>query len=113
MIFHASWHRSFGPTTKPTGGLAVVMAELESHQWPLPRTLNPLPDLRLMTLTFLLTDVEGSTRLWEAHRQAMAGALATHDRLISGQPCFRSSQDLEEIGRLLGGRLKAGIHAGR
>jgi predicted ATPase/class 3 adenylate cyclase len=39
--------------------------------------------LRLMTLTFLLTDVEGSTRLWESHRQAMAGALATHDRLIS------------------------------
>jgi predicted ATPase/class 3 adenylate cyclase len=36
-----------------------------------------------MTLTFVLTDVEGSTRLWEAHRQAMAGALATHDRLIS------------------------------
>src|SRR5512133_1074816 len=36
-----------------------------------------------MTLTFLLTDIEGSTRLWEAHREAMAGALATHDRLIS------------------------------
>jgi class 3 adenylate cyclase len=36
-----------------------------------------------MTLTFVLTDVEGSTRLWEAHRQAMAGALVTHDRLIS------------------------------
>src|SRR5262245_11903049 len=38
---------------------------------------------RLMTLTCLLTDVEGSTRLWETHRQAMAGALATHDRLVS------------------------------
>jgi hypothetical protein len=25
-----------------------------------------------MTLTFLLTDVEGSTRLWEAHDQAFA-----------------------------------------
>jgi predicted ATPase/class 3 adenylate cyclase len=36
-----------------------------------------------MTLTFLLTDIEGSTRLWEAHRQAMAQALATHDRLVS------------------------------
>jgi predicted ATPase/class 3 adenylate cyclase len=36
-----------------------------------------------MTLTFLLTDVEGSTRLWEAHRRAMGGALARHDHLVS------------------------------
>ena len=36
-----------------------------------------------MTLTFVLTDVEGSTRLWEAHRQAMEGALARHDHLVS------------------------------
>src|SRR5829696_850193 len=36
-----------------------------------------------MTLTFVLTDIEGSTRLWEAHHEAMARALATHDRLIS------------------------------
>jgi class 3 adenylate cyclase len=36
-----------------------------------------------MTLTFLLTDVEGSTRLWEAHHQAMGEALARHDRLVS------------------------------
>jgi predicted ATPase/class 3 adenylate cyclase len=34
------------------------------------------------TVTFLFTDVEGSTRLWEQHRQAMQPALATHDRLI-------------------------------
>jgi class 3 adenylate cyclase len=36
-----------------------------------------------MTLTFVLTDVEGSTRLWETHRQAMGGAVARHDRLVS------------------------------
>jgi class 3 adenylate cyclase len=36
-----------------------------------------------MTLTFLLTDVEGSTRLWEAHHEAMERALARHDRLVS------------------------------
>jgi class 3 adenylate cyclase len=35
-----------------------------------------------MTLTFLLTDVEGSTRLWEADREAMGRALARHDRLV-------------------------------
>jgi class 3 adenylate cyclase len=37
-----------------------------------------------VTLTFLPTDIEGSTRLWEEeHHEAMARALATHDRLIS------------------------------
>ena len=32
--------------------------------------------------TFLLTDIEGSTRLWEEHPQAMGPALASHDRLL-------------------------------
>jgi predicted ATPase/class 3 adenylate cyclase/DNA-binding CsgD family transcriptional regulator len=34
------------------------------------------------TVTFLLTDVEGSTRLWDQHREAMRAALAQHDLLI-------------------------------
>jgi len=33
-------------------------------------------------LTFLLTDVEGSTRLWEEHPAAMAAALARHDAIV-------------------------------
>jgi predicted ATPase/class 3 adenylate cyclase len=32
--------------------------------------------------TFLITDIEGSTRLWEEHAQAMASALARHDALL-------------------------------
>ncbi len=35
------------------------------------------------TITFLLTDIEGSTRLWEAHPQAMRAALARHDVLLA------------------------------
>ncbi|MDX6720732.1 MAG: hypothetical protein QOJ63_2986 [Solirubrobacteraceae bacterium] len=35
-------------------------------------------------VTFLLTDVEGSTALWEAHGDAMAAALEFHDGLIAG-----------------------------
>jgi DNA-binding SARP family transcriptional activator len=35
-------------------------------------------------VTFLLTDVEGSTRLWEADGDAMAAALEFHDALIAG-----------------------------
>jgi class 3 adenylate cyclase len=34
------------------------------------------------TVTFLFTDVEGSTRLWQVDREAMASALALHDELV-------------------------------
>ncbi len=34
------------------------------------------------TVTFLLTDIEGSTRLWGAHSDAMAEALAAHDSIM-------------------------------
>jgi class 3 adenylate cyclase len=34
------------------------------------------------TVTFLFTDLEGSTRLWEEHRDAMQSALARHDAVL-------------------------------
>ncbi len=34
------------------------------------------------TITLLFTDVEGSTRLWDAERDAMAGALRRHDEIL-------------------------------
>jgi predicted ATPase/class 3 adenylate cyclase len=34
------------------------------------------------TVTFLFTDIEGSTRLWEQHPEAMRAALARHDALL-------------------------------
>jgi class 3 adenylate cyclase len=34
------------------------------------------------TVTFLFTDVEGSTRLWEDHEVAMRAALARHDEIV-------------------------------
>ena len=35
------------------------------------------------TVTFLFTDLEGSTRLWEEHPDAMKVALARHDEIVS------------------------------
>jgi predicted ATPase/class 3 adenylate cyclase len=34
------------------------------------------------TVTFLFTDLEGSTRLWEQHPEAMRAALARHDAIV-------------------------------
>src|SRR5207244_9777673 len=35
------------------------------------------------TVTFLFTDIEGSTRLWEQYPEAMRAALARHDALLA------------------------------
>ena len=34
------------------------------------------------TVTFLFTDLEGSTRMWEEHPGAMRAALARHDEIV-------------------------------
>src|SRR6516225_10103901 len=41
-----------------------------------------MPDLPTGTVTFLFTDVEGSTRLWEQDPAAMRAATARHDALV-------------------------------
>ncbi|HLV81492.1 MAG TPA: adenylate/guanylate cyclase domain-containing protein [Chthonomonadaceae bacterium] len=41
-----------------------------------------MPDLPGGTVTILFTDIEGSTRLWEQHPEAMRVALARHDALL-------------------------------
>jgi len=43
---------------------------------------QPMTDRPTGAVTFLFTDVEGSTRLWDAHPEAMRGALAGHDALL-------------------------------
>ena len=34
------------------------------------------------TVTFFISDIEGSTLLWEAHPQGMRAALARHDEIL-------------------------------
>jgi predicted ATPase/class 3 adenylate cyclase/Tfp pilus assembly protein PilF len=41
-----------------------------------------MPTLPSGTVTFLFTDIEGSTRLWDQHPEAMRVALAQHDTLL-------------------------------
>ncbi len=41
-----------------------------------------MTELPTGTVTFLFTDLEGSTRLWEEHPDAMQGALARHDEIL-------------------------------
>ena len=41
-----------------------------------------MADLPSGTVTFLFTDIEGSTRLWEEYPEAMREALARHDEML-------------------------------
>ena len=41
-----------------------------------------MPDAPTGTVTFLFSDIEGSTRLWEEHQGGMQSALQGHDRIL-------------------------------
>ena len=41
-----------------------------------------MPDLPSATVTFLYTDIEGSTERWEGNRSALAAAMAEHIALL-------------------------------
>ena len=70
---------------EPGPALQALQAEV------LARSRTPTPASRASgaarlptgVVTFLLTDIEGSTRLWEADSDAMAAALALHDALVA------------------------------
>src|ERR687889_1684888 len=50
------------------------------------------------TLTFLFTDIEGSTRLWEHDAQGMQAALARHDELLRGAIEERGGYVFKSVG---------------
>ena len=49
-------------------------------------------------VTFLFTDIEGSTRLWEADRDAMAQVLVRHDALLRGAIEGHGGQVFKSVG---------------
>ena len=50
------------------------------------------------TVTFLFTDLEGSTRLWEEYPDAMPGALVRHDAIVRGAIEGHGGAVLSEMG---------------
>jgi predicted ATPase/class 3 adenylate cyclase len=50
------------------------------------------------TVTFLFTDVEGSTQLWEEHPEAMKTSLAKHDSLLRGIFLMHNGQIVKTTG---------------
>jgi predicted ATPase/class 3 adenylate cyclase len=50
------------------------------------------------TVTFLFSDIEGSTQRWEAHGEAMKSALARHERLLSGAIARHGGYTFKTIG---------------
>jgi class 3 adenylate cyclase len=50
------------------------------------------------TLTFLFTDIEGSTKLWEHDAQAMQVALTRHDEILKGAIQERGGYVFKTVG---------------
>jgi class 3 adenylate cyclase len=51
-------------------------------------------------LTFMFTDVVGSTRLWEIDRVDMSRAMATHDLILVSQDQPQRTIPIREVERL-------------
>src|SRR6266545_1609119 len=62
-----------GAARRPDAHRAMLIAE---------PTAGASTSLPTGTVTFLFTDIEGSTMLWEQHPQAMRAALARHDAIL-------------------------------
>src|SRR2546425_480049 len=64
----------------------------------LPLRAPLMTELPTGTVTFLFTDIEGSTRLWEQHPEAMRHALARHDALLRHAIATHAGQVFKTIG---------------
>src|SRR5688500_5201250 len=71
-------------------------AKRSSGRWPPPA--GSMSNQPTGTVTFLFTDIEGSTRLWERHPGAMRAALARHDALMRGAIAAQGGYVFKTIG---------------
>src|SRR5215207_3762288 len=58
--------------------LSFWRATIDQDHHPRHLRRRTMPDLPAGTVTFLFTDIEGSTALWERDRQAIATAVERH-----------------------------------
>ena len=87
-----------------------------------------MPELPCGTVTFLFTDIEGSTALWERDRQAMAAAVERHLALLgdghqppmaastsrpSAMPCRRRSYRARALAAAVDGQRALLLNRGR
>ena len=57
-----------------------------------------MPALPTGTVTFMFTDIQGSTRLWEEVREKMRAALECHDEILSGIIELHSGYTFKTVG---------------
>ena len=65
------------------------------------------------TVTFLFTDVEDSTRLWEEHAEAMRAALARHDEILGAAIAAHDGYVFSTAGDGVGAAFQRSIDAVR
>jgi hypothetical protein len=73
-----------------------------------PRAARPETAFPTGTVTFLFTDIEGSSQLWERHPEAMRDALEQHDLLL--RQALQTQGDLRAARTLLAESL--GLYRG-
>ena len=76
------------PAERPPAAISIAPARQNRASYPSAPAIAagppaaPMTDLPQGAVTFLFTDIEGSTQLWERYPQAMPLALARHDALL-------------------------------
>ncbi|WP_235632340.1 BTAD domain-containing putative transcriptional regulator [Mycolicibacterium rutilum] len=73
---------------------AAIVAQDVSLELPAAHHLSAVT----RAVTFLLTDIEGSTAAWESDADAMAGALARHDEIVEQVVTFRGGRLIKTRG---------------
>jgi DNA-binding SARP family transcriptional activator len=82
---------------RPEGvALRPVGSRLVAHDASVAAKQTPSPSGRLVT--FVFSDIEGSTSLWERHPADMAAVLARHDRLITEAVRAQGGQVFKTVG---------------
>ena len=82
-------------------------------EWRVGRIVRVMPPVPSGTVTFLFTDLQGSTRLWDEHPEEMGVALARHDELVHALIRARGGAVFSGMGDGVAGRDGNGMRCRR